>query len=186
MSNESPLSVSFKAGTGFEVPMITVRGDNPDELAARIDGVKQSVLAGVVDLALVLQRTYDAASQLGGQDVHTEVTPTPAPSAWGQQPTQAPTSPAPSAPAPQAPAAPASGPFTLTDKWNNIYEYNLPDAPQTPRGPMVKATLEKRDHSGTYQKWLDPAHKKCPKWRTDRMPPVPEHELVEDKWVNNR
>jgi hypothetical protein len=181
VSNESPLSVSVKAGVGYEAPMITVRADDPNQLAQRLEGVKQLVIAGVVDLATTLANTYGAAVGLGGQDVKSE--PTPAASPWGPAPA---TSPAPSAPAAPAPAAPpAAGnaqPFTRQDRYGNTFEYNLPDAPMSPRGPMVKATRKKRA-GGTYTMWLDPAHKAVPTAR-ELHPGFDQNQIVPDQWVN--
>jgi hypothetical protein len=180
VSNESPLSVSVKAGVGYEAPMITVRADDPNQLAQRIAGVKQLVIAGVVDLATTLANTYGAAVGLGGQDVKSEAPPTASP--WGTQAT----SPAPQPSAAPAPAAPAPAgntqPFTKQDRYGNTFEYNLPDAPMSPRGPMVKATRKKRA-GGTYTMWLDPAHKAVPTAR-EEWPGFDQNQLVPDQWVN--
>jgi hypothetical protein len=180
VSNESPLSVSVKAGVGYEAPMITVRADDPNQLAQRLEGVKQLVIAGVVDLATTLANTYGAAVSLGGQDVKSEPTPTASP--WGTQAT----SPAPQPSAAPAPAAPSPAgnaqPFTKQDRYGNTYEHNLPDAPMSPRGPMVKATRKKRA-GGTYTMWLDPAHKAVPTAR-EQFPGFDQNAIVPDQWVN--
>lgn len=182
MSNESPLSVSVKAGVGYEAPMITVRGDDPAVLAQRIEGVKQLVIAGVVDFATTLANTYGAAVGLGGQGVKSVPTPTASP--WDPAP-QAATSPAPSTPAPQTQAAPpAAGnaqPFTRQDRYQNEFVYNDPAAPMSPRGPMVKATRKKRA-GGTYTMWLDPAHKAVPTAK-DEYPGFDQGQIVPDQWV---
>ena len=77
-------------------------------------------------------------------------------------------------------------PFTETDRYGNTFVYNDPAAPMCARGPMVKATRMKRDNSGTYTMWLDPAHKACPLWKKQGNPPVDPSQLAPDQWLNKR
>lgn len=70
----------------------------------------------------------------------------------------------------------ADGPTeTITDKWGNDWEYNNPAAPPTPRGPAVKKTATSQG-GNRYSKWMDPA--KGPRWFSQRLPKVPDHEIT--------
>ena len=184
----SAISVTLKGGPGYDAPWVVIHGDNPDQIKTRVDGVRQ---LGILGLAAEAAAEFGAVV-VAARDLGAVVVPTPpeAPSAWAPTPPvsspapQAYVAPAPAAPAP-AQAGSANGtPFTKTDRYGNTWEYNNPQAPMSPRGPMVKGTRQKKDRSGSYTKWYDPADKPCPLWREQGNPPVDPSQIVESQWAN--
>ena len=199
MSDEQAiLTVSFKGGTGFDAPLLVVRAENPVDMLARLDAVLGTgVAAKSAQVAREFQGVY--AADQGLSPTATVVVPVSAPTqppisqappatnaGWGNtQPQpgyQAPPAAGGFQPVQPQPAA-AGAPFTKQDRFGNVFAYNDPTAPVCLRGPMVKATRQKKA-GGTYDKWVDPAHKACPVWREQGNPPVDPAQLAEEQWVN--
>lgn len=108
---EAPLSVNFKPGKDFDAPLLTVRGNTPEELEQRVNGVAQGPLFGsIVNAQTGFKAAYNVANVLGGV--------------------------AESAPAPQAAApAPAQGGFPEPGGWGG----NVPAAPVAPQQAYAQA-----------------------------------------------
>lgn len=130
--NEAPVSVNFKPSAGYDAPMLTLRGDNPYEAKANVEGTAGSgLLEAIAALDAQFKAAYGSPSG-GAQNVQNVLggTPVAAPAPvaaqpqapaqdqwaaqpapqWGAQgPAQAPAQ-AP-APAPQSAAASAGAPF---------------------------------------------------------------------------
>lgn len=104
------VNVTLKAGAGYEAPWITVKGFDPEQVNAALEGIAQrGVLATAAKVAAEFAGIYSAAAGVGAQPVAVQGTDQQA--TWGAQPQQAgPTTPAPQAPAPQAQGAPGPGP----------------------------------------------------------------------------
>ena len=81
---EHSLSVTLKAGTGYDAPWVVVYGDNPDEVQNKLDNLG-NVLKSAVSAAAVLRSLHTVESN--GLPV-AEVTTAPAapaqPSGWGK------------------------------------------------------------------------------------------------------
>ena len=115
------MSVNFKPGTAYDAPLLTIRGNNPDDLNMRVEATVQSPLLGsIVDAAAAFKAAYNVSDILGGTSMP-QAQPAapqapaqggfaPAPT-WGQQaatPSAAPAYGAPPAYSPPAPAGAAS------------------------------------------------------------------------------
>lgn len=102
---EAPFSVNFKPATGFDAPMLTIRGSEADHLAFRVDtAVESGLLAKIGNLDKEFKAAYNVVNGLGATPAGAPSAPAPAAdswsapaAAWGQQ--------APAAPAYAAPAA---------------------------------------------------------------------------------
>ena len=129
--------------------MINVRGQNTDDIEHHLDELI-TISAKLANFKSHIQGTTEVAAQLGGQ-----VT---------DHYSSAPSSPAPSGSAPQAQGAAGGALETVTDKWDNMWTYNHPSAPMTPRGPAVLKSAKSRDDK-PYKRFEDPA--KGPKWYAD-------------------
>lgn len=153
MSEENGVTLTLKGGQGYEAPWLVVRGQNATDVLGQLaeENFESLVKVGAATAADLVQ-TWDAEKKArGGQAA---AAPAPARQAG-------PTPPAPSNPAPQAQAAGPLGPQTESDKWNNTYEHNHPQAPQTQHGPKVlKRGVSKAGKP--YAAFIDPRSKAIP------------------------
>lgn len=95
--DNAALTVTLKAGKGFDDPWIVVRGDNPEDVTAKLSGLT-SVVQATIEAANLLHAANTAAPVLANAPA---AAPDPAPQqqaapGWATTPQQA-------APAPQAP-----------------------------------------------------------------------------------
>lgn len=152
---ERNISITFK-GQRQDDPWITVTGDDPVEVLDLLEGQEFAALAS---------RVAEAGAEYRGLGNAATLT-LPVGSSQGiAEIAVGPTAPAQSTPAPQAQGAAPSGSADLLkngehireqDRFGNTWEYNAPDAPSSPRGPMVKGT--KKSKAGKdYTMWYDPA-----------------------------
>lgn len=160
----APLSVTLKAGPGYEAPWIVVRGDNTEQVSQLLRDIWKNNLGGaVIATAQTLHNEY------AGGPTAKPATPTPEQAVQnvvqatdgqvvGQQatgqaaPTQGQTASAP---------PPSDGPTSETDKFGRVFEYNRTDAPQTAYGPKV--LMRATSQAGKpYAAWLDPRDKRTP------------------------
>ena len=114
--SEAPLSVNFKPGKDYDAPLLTIRGNDPHDLAQRVSDTEESPLFGnIVNAASAFKAAYNVSTILGGESVPQAPAPAPqeAPQGGFPAPQQAWGAPAPqqgyAAPQQAAPAAPASG-----------------------------------------------------------------------------
>jgi hypothetical protein len=56
--SEAPFKATLKAGAGYEAPWITVDGDNAADLEAKLDGLTDSVLTKVAEVAELLRAAH--------------------------------------------------------------------------------------------------------------------------------
>ena len=118
---EHALSVTLKAGTGYDAPWIVVYGDSPDEVTAKLNSTGD-LIAAAVEASNLLRGAFAAAPLAQGGPSVPQVAPTPAPAAapgWGAPQQQAP-----------APAAPPAGgaqlhPEGKTCQCGNVLNYKV-------------------------------------------------------------
>lgn len=158
--SEAPITATLKAGGGYDAPWLVVRADTPDQLTQRLNAIVEHG----IDAALVVA-AQSLAREWGGNA-------TAAPTASGQVNVEqglggqvvsdtAGFTPAPSTNANPAPAAPAGEIRVEQGKWDDRYEWGLPNAPMTPFGQAVKKTAKAK--SGKYySRWIDPRSKAIP------------------------
>lgn len=176
--SEGKITATLKAGTGFDMPWIVVGADSAAELRDMLGAIEQSgVMADVGRLAASFRNFNALGGTLGARPVDAPTQP--------QAPAQAPQPPTPQtnggfgAPAPQAqpqaPQAPATGGVRqVADNFGNTWEYDVPNAPMTPRGPAIVKVGN--GPKGEWRKWYDPAA--GPEWFTQRQPKV----AAGDRW----
>lgn len=128
------ISVTLKAGD-YGAPWIVIYGDDPAQVAARLDGVAQAgLLAKAAETAAEFAGVYNAAAGLGAKATAVEGTQQPAnPGAWGSSSQQ------------QAPAQGQAGPGP---------------APQCQHGSRVYKTG--RSAKGPWAAWFCPRPKGAP------------------------
>lgn len=101
--SDAPITVTLKAGAGYEAPWIVVRADDPEQAVKRLEALGQSaLLAKTAEVAVELHGVYNAASGLGGKVERVEGTREKA--SWGHSGSRQQTQDAPTedkAPAPQ-------------------------------------------------------------------------------------
>lgn len=95
MSTEenAPLTVTLKAGREFSDPWIVVRGDTPDDVTAKLNGL-ESVVQATIEAANFLKAANNAAPVLAGAVSMPPLSPIPpaqvptAAPGWAQNPPQ--------------------------------------------------------------------------------------------------
>jgi hypothetical protein len=194
---DGKITATLKAGTGFDAPWVVVSADTSGELRDRLGEIEQS--GALVDVSRVA-KAFQGYAAVGGT---LGARPVDAPgSAQQQPPAQAPQGPpqgaqqqppagswgnAPQQPQqpPQQPAAPQGGsgqPFILKDNFGNEWEYDVPGAPMTPRGPAIVKRGVNAKNGSVWRKWYDPAA--GPKWFTDRQAKVATADRWQGEFIN--
>lgn len=159
--NEAPVSVNFKPSAGYDAPMLTLRGENPYEAKANVEGTAGSgLLEAIAALDAQFKAAYGSPSG-GAQNVQNILgaTPVAAPApaqvaapaepAWGAP---APAWGAPAAQAPAPAAAPAAG---------------SAGAPFIPAFGMAATFRSGQSARGAWSAYMDPR----PKQVTDALQP---------------
>lgn len=100
---EHSLSVTLKAGTGYDSPWIVVYGDNPDEVQFKLQNIS-GVIEATVQAANLLKGANNAAPLLEGAPAEAAPAAPQQPAGWGNSAPQA--QPQWSQPQQGAPAAP--------------------------------------------------------------------------------
>lgn len=188
---DGKITATLKQGTGFDSPWVVVSAETAGEMRDRLGEIEASGL--LVDVGRVAKafanygavggtlgaRPVDAPAQAPAQAPQQgQTAPQQQNPGWGNPPQQQPAQQPQSAPQ----AAPQPGqPFTLKDNFGNEWEYDVPGAPMTPRGPAIIKVGKKKD-GGTWRKWYDPAA--GPKWFTDRNPKVATGDRWQGDFVN--
>jgi hypothetical protein len=142
MSDSAKVSITLKAGPGFEVPWIVLYGDTIAEAVALLQEAGTTPIATLAaNAARSFQAEY-AASGLGTTQVSTFA------------PQTTPNAVQPTAPAPTQTNAPAAGAETIADRYQNQWTYNSPGAPLCAHGVAyaVKAGTSKAGKS--YRGWF--------------------------------
>jgi hypothetical protein len=151
-TNESPISVTFKAGTAQYAPQITVRGDTGAEFLSRLLELNPEVSEGldnndpITNAIAVFQASWIETWALAAKAL--EGTVAPSNGGGGQRP-------AGGAAAATGSGTNADGRKVETDKFDNTYEFNHPQAPDTPYGPAVLKRWTQRDGKKRAN-WVDP------------------------------
>jgi hypothetical protein len=78
--SEAPLKATFKAGTGYDAPWVSVDGNDPVELNTRVVAVKDhpELLANIVALSQALQAVNSAGPVINTQQPVPQQQPQPA------------------------------------------------------------------------------------------------------------
>jgi hypothetical protein len=86
----SDLTVTLKAGTGYDVPWIVVRGDNPADVLMKLNGL-DDVIAATIDAANKLKAANAVAPIVQGGSVAQATVPEQpqASNGWGSSPAAA-------------------------------------------------------------------------------------------------
>lgn len=85
---EHALSVTLKAGTGYDAPWVVIYGDNPDDVAFKLNNI-EDVLKGAVSAAATLRTLHTLeAGGVPATVVATEAAPQQ-PAGWGNSQPQA-------------------------------------------------------------------------------------------------
>lgn len=77
--SELPIKATLKAGPGYEAPWLTVDASTPDELVARLQGLAESHLQVVADVAALFRNAHTVAA--GGVTVPQVEAPAAVPAA---------------------------------------------------------------------------------------------------------
>lgn len=83
-----PLSVTLKAGTGFDSPWIVVYGTTPDEVQAKLEAVHGGLIQATIEAANALKAANNAAPLLAGGQPAPQATPNPPQNGGWSQPAQ--------------------------------------------------------------------------------------------------
>lgn len=83
-----PLSVTLKAGTGYDSPWIVVYGTTPDEVQAKLEGVHGGLIQATIEAANALKAANNAAPLLAGGQPAPQATPNPPQNGGWSQPAQ--------------------------------------------------------------------------------------------------
>lgn len=90
MSEDANLVVTLKAGTGYDSPWIVVRGDNPDDVTNKLNGLGD-LISATVTAAELFKGAGNAAPLTVPQQPQVspvQVSPQPVSNGWGGQPQQ--------------------------------------------------------------------------------------------------
>lgn len=89
MSDDAALVVTLKAGTGYDAPWIVVRGENPDEVTNKLNGLGD-VIGATIAAAELFKGAGNAGPLLPQAPVQQpqEAPAAPAQGGWGQAPQQ--------------------------------------------------------------------------------------------------
>ena len=86
------LTITMKAGTGFDAPWIVVRGDNPEEIVFKLNSL-DAVIAATIDTANKL-KAANVVAPIVAQGSVAQATVVPeapaAPNGWGSSPAAVP------------------------------------------------------------------------------------------------
>jgi hypothetical protein len=195
---EGKITVTVKEGTGFDAPWVVVSGDSVAEVRDHLGAVENSgLLADVGRVAAQFKGVAALGGTLGARPVE-------APNAqqgqtYGQQPTQGtqngPQGSQQAAPAGSwgaAPNGPQNGGYgqqgapqgggvrVVVDNFKNEWEYDVPGAPMTPRGPAI--VKRGKGPKGPWRKWYDPC--KGPEWFAQRQPKVDNSQVWNGEFIN--
>lgn len=157
---EAPITVTVK-GDG-QAPWVVVRADNPHQANERLEGIIESGLEGTLAVASrSLTETFAGAKATG------TAVPTVVAGLDGQVVSSTPAPGAVSAPAPapvptSQPTLAGGASEVIPDRFGRAFEFNHPQAPQTPHGAAVLMHAKGRDNGRPYSQWLDPRSKKVP------------------------
>lgn len=88
--SEYALSVTLKAGTGYDSPWIVVYGNDPGEVTTKLNAITSGALVqATVEAANALKAANTAAPLLAhSEPAAQQAAPVPTQNGWGQQPPQ--------------------------------------------------------------------------------------------------
>lgn len=66
------IKVTLKAGQGYDAPWITVQGDRPEEVAAKLDALGEATFQAAVNASTALQAIFAAGKGLGATATRAE------------------------------------------------------------------------------------------------------------------
>lgn len=153
--DNAALTVTMKAGTGYDAPWVVVRGDSPDEVIFKLDN-----LTGVFESTVAAANVFKMLQSGDLTPVVPEVATIAAQPAWGATPPVAPVVPINQSQTPSQPAQRGGHPVT--------------PHPEGKACSLDGKVLEYKTSSGGKGKW------QCPDWRWNNGNPNG-HTM---EWVN--